>query len=465
MNYLKDFTDEELTKIKEGIDKFLEIKEKWGEEVIFKLFSKNFELDYDPDTLIRDILINFEVLFGKLFTKFLLNIIGNFNIVTEEVINQLDPKKNNKFFGIARVLSAVFGRKIRKLRPDMIELCWTRITSGFTISEKNEIKFIDRLTKYSGDVIYFELDLQSVFNLIKHMFTNIIESVKKVEETNLLYIPGQELDNIETILIDIYQYKDTFSKRKNEVMLEKEEYNEDALLSKIDSSYFFSPRGAVRFRYSLKVKEVIIEFDSEYRAIIMLIRHFINQLLRLLNQFKNAEIHFLLEEFKEILRLYYDCQKKWKKINDDDLKERREEIEKRVKDEEENILNTLMIVEELNGEFEAAVKIGKDILEKEKDSFDVLYNLGRIYSKMGNQEEAITLTNKALSSEEIKGNILKESRSYYNLACFYALNEDIKKSEEYLQKAVKINPIFYLSAQDDEDFDKIRDLISDQFRL
>ncbi len=84
---------------------------------------------------------------------------------------------------------------------------------------------------------------------------------------------------------------------------------------------------------------------------------------------------------------------------------------------------------------------------------------------MGNQEEAITLTNKALSSEEIKGNILKESRSYYNLACFYALNEDIKKSEEYLQKAVKINPIFYLSAQDDEDFDKIRDLISDQFRL
>ncbi|KKK44693.1 MAG: hypothetical protein Lokiarch_15830, partial [Candidatus Lokiarchaeum sp. GC14_75] len=126
MNYLKDFTDEELTKIKEGIDKFLEIKEKWGEEVIFKLFSKNFELDYDPDTLIRDILINFEVLFGKLFTKFLLNIIGNFNIVTEEVINQLDPKKNNKFFGIARVLSAVFGRKIRKLRPDMIELCWTR---------------------------------------------------------------------------------------------------------------------------------------------------------------------------------------------------------------------------------------------------------------------------------------------------------------------------------------------------
>ncbi len=465
MSYLKDFSDEEVTEIKEGINKFLEIKEKWGEEVIFKLFSKNFELYYDSDTLIREILINFEVLFNKLFTEFLLNIIGNFNIVTEEVINKLDLDKKDEFLGIARVLSAVFGRKIRRIKPDMIELCWTRISSGLTISEKDEIKFIYRLTKHSGNVIYFELDLQSVFNLIKHMLTNIIESVKKVEERNILFIPGQELDNIDTILIDIYQYKEKFSKSKNEVKLEKEEYNEKTLLSKIDSYLFFSPRGDVRFRYSLKVNEMIIEFDSEYRSIIILIRHFINQLLRLLKSLKKTEINFLMEEFKDILRIYYDCQKMWNKINENELKEKREEIEKRVKDEEENLLNTLMFVRELNDDFEGAVKIGMDILEKEKDSFDTLFNLGRVYSKMGNQEKAITLTNNALNSKEIMGNILKESKSYYNLACYYALNEELKKSIEYLQKAVEINPIFYFSAKEDEDFDKIRDKIFDQVKL
>ena len=281
MSFIKEIRDEDKEDIREGIVKFLEIKEKWGNEVIFTLISELFDYNTDSDSLIKEILEDLENLFSKTFSVFLINSIAIFNEMVEKFIKDIDVENNDEFLATIKILSATFGRKIRKIKPSMLELCWTRISSGLLISKDEEIKFYSRLTKHSGELVYFEMDIPSVFSFINHILNDINRSIQMVEEKIILALQNQRLNDIETVFIDIFQYRDKFLETKNDNKASKINSSNTDLSSKIKSSLFFSPRGDVRFRYSLMLKEQTIKFDSQYHSSIILILHYLNQILNL----------------------------------------------------------------------------------------------------------------------------------------------------------------------------------------
>lgn len=381
-----------------------------------------------------------------------------FNETVEKFIKDIDVENNDEFLATIKILSATFGRKIRKLKPHMLELCWTRISSGLLISKDEEIKYYSRLTQHSGELVYFEMDIPFVISFINHMLNDINKSIQIVEEEIILAIRNQRLNDIETVFIDIFQYRDKFLETKNDKKPSKINSINTDLSTKIKSSLFISPGGDVRFRYSLLLKDQTIKFDSQYHSIIVLILHYLNQILNSLKNLEKIDLGLSLENLKEILFEFNNCQNNWDNINSQMNIENREEIEKKFKEEEfsKELSNTLLKVRIDNDDLEGALELGNKILEKYKDSYNTLLNLGLVYSKIGDQEKAIDFTNKALNSEEIKGNILEESRANYNLACYYALKKEFDKSIEKLKETITINPKFYYYANDDEDLKEIQ---------
>ncbi len=381
-----------------------------------------------------------------------------FNETVEKFIKDIDVENNDEFLATVKILSATFGRKIRKLKPHMLELCWTRISSGLLISKDDEIKYYSRLTKHSGELIYFEMDIPFVISFINHMLIDINKSIQMVEEEIILAIRNQRLNDIETVFIDIFQYRDKFLESKNDKKPSKINSINADLSTKIKSSLFFSPGGDVRFRYSLLLKDQTIKFDSQYHSIIVLILHYLNQILNSLKNLEKIDLGLSLENLKEILFEFYNCQNNWDNINNQRNIGNREEIEKKFKEEEfsKELSNTLLKVRIDNDDLEGAIELGNKILEKYKDSYSTLLNLGLVYSRIEDQEKAIDFTNKALNSEEIKGNILRESRANYNLACYYALKKEFDKSIEKLKETIAINPKFYYYANDDKDLKEIQ---------
>ena len=218
-----------------------------------------------------------------------------------------------------------------------------------------------------------------------------------VEEEIILAIRNQRLNDIETVFIDIFQYRDKFLETKNDKKPSKINSINTDLSTKIKSSLFISPGGDVRFRYSLLLKDQTIKFDSQYHSIIVLILHYLNQILNSLKNLEKIDLGLSLENLKEILFEFYNCKNNWDNINKQMNIENREEIEKKFKEEEfsKELSNTLLKVRIDNDDLEGALELGNKILEKYKDSYNTLLNLGLVYSKMGDQEKAIDFTNKA----------------------------------------------------------------------
>ena len=349
----------------------------------------------------------------------------------------------------------------------MLELCWTRVSSGFLISEDEKNKYYSRLTKHSGELVYFEMDLPFLISFINHILDDINRSIQIVDEKIILNLRNQRLNDLETVFIDIFQYRDRFLETKNDKNSSNiNSINTDPSI-KIKSNLFFSPAGDIRFRYYLTLKEQTIKFDSQYHSTIVLILHFLNQILNSFKNLENIDLGLSLENFKEILFKFYNCQKNWDKINRQMNIENRVEMEKKYNEEEfsEELSNALLIIKIDNDDLSEALELGNKILEKSKDSYNTLLNLGLIHSKMGDQEKAIDFTKKALNSEEIKGNILEESRANYNLACYYALKNEFDKSIEKLEETITINPKFYYYAKEDEDLAEIQERIIKEIKF
>ena len=75
---------------------------------------------------------------------------------------------------------------------------------------------------------------------------------------------------------------------------------------------------------------------------------------------------------------------------------------------------------------------------------------------LGRYEEAIQSCNQALKINP------DDANSYYNLACAYALQENIELAIENLRHAINLDSQYRDMAKTDSDFDKIRD--SEQFK-
>lgn len=85
------------------------------------------------------------------------------------------------------------------------------------------------------------------------------------------------------------------------------------------------------------------------------------------------------------------------------------------------------------------------------DYYEAWSNRGITLSNLGRYEEAISSYDKAI---EIKSS---DPSAYYNKACAYSLQKQIKLALENLQKAIQLNPEKYREmAKTDSDFDNIR---------
>ena len=90
------------------------------------------------------------------------------------------------------------------------------------------------------------------------------------------------------------------------------------------------------------------------------------------------------------------------------------------------------------------------------DLHEAWNNRGIVLDNLGRYEEAMQSYNQAL---EINPD---DARSYYGLACCYALQENIELAIENLRHAINLDSQYREMAKTDSDFDKIRD--KEQFK-
>ena len=109
-----------------------------------------------------------------------------------------------------------------------------------------------------------------------------------------------------------------------------------------------------------------------------------------------------------------------------------------------NALHKLGRYEEAITSYDRALEIKPNNDEAWYYRGDALYNLGRY-------EETIASFDRALAIKP------DDDLAWYNKACCYALQGDVNRSMENLQKAIELNPEYREDAKTDSDFDRIRE--------
>jgi len=107
-------------------------------------------------------------------------------------------------------------------------------------------------------------------------------------------------------------------------------------------------------------------------------------------------------------------------------------------------------------DFDKAITVYKDILDRDPEHIFTLNNLGVIYMGRGKNKIAEILFKKAI---DLKGDYVDP---YYNLACLYAKEGNNIRSIDYLKKAAQINNDVKKWIKNDRDLDNVRK--SDDFR-
>lgn len=95
----------------------------------------------------------------------------------------------------------------------------------------------------------------------------------------------------------------------------------------------------------------------------------------------------------------------------------------------------------IDADYDNAIKYYKIVFEKDPKFLYAPFNIGLIYSKQKKYKDAIKITEEALKKLDAPN-----EKAYYNLACFYSLDDQKDKAINYLEKAIK---------QGFRDFDKI----------
>ncbi len=106
--------------------------------------------------------------------------------------------------------------------------------------------------------------------------------------------------------------------------------------------------------------------------------------------------------------------------------------------------------------YEFALKYGKIALDHDKNNPKLWNDVGITLLKLIKIDQAIFCFKK---SQELDKSL---PDPYYNLSCAYSLKGDTETAINYLKKAIEINPEFKNIAQNDSDFNNIRD--STQFK-
>ncbi len=109
---------------------------------------------------------------------------------------------------------------------------------------------------------------------------------------------------------------------------------------------------------------------------------------------------------------------------------------------------------ELSDRAEMYFKICEEYLKKKSVSlktFEDYYNYGVFKINQGDYEDALSLLNKA---SELKP---KEGKIPYLLATVYSRMEKLEESLELLKKAIQIDDFFAILAQNEVDFESIKE--------
>ncbi|ROH93903.1 ATP-binding protein [Microcystis aeruginosa FACHB-524] len=135
----------------------------------------------------------------------------------------------------------------------------------------------------------------------------------------------------------------------------------------------------------------------------------------------------------------------------------------------EAIFNKAMLLKELghqdiaNQQFHLIVETCQQYKNKDNQTIDFWNVYAASLTCLGQYEEVEQILQKALAINPNHPN------TNYNLACYYAIQDNIPLAVEYLAKAIQLRPSDREQAKKDSDFDKIRqdprfiELISDNF--
>lgn len=103
-----------------------------------------------------------------------------------------------------------------------------------------------------------------------------------------------------------------------------------------------------------------------------------------------------------------------------------------------------------DGRLEDAKKAYEDCLERSPHLVSALNNLGVIYIQEKNYSESKRVLETAISAN------IAYADPYYNLACLYALQNDVKQGLHYLKRAIAADASIRQRAMDDQDLESLR---------
>ena len=109
---------------------------------------------------------------------------------------------------------------------------------------------------------------------------------------------------------------------------------------------------------------------------------------------------------------------------------------------------------ELVDRAKAYIKICQNVMKKEtlpSKTFEDLYESGVFLMNLGKYEEALKLFNKAIDKNPDHAKIL------YFIAVIYQLTGDSEQSLEFLKKSIQKDKYFKILAQNDSDFEDLRE--------
>lgn len=110
----------------------------------------------------------------------------------------------------------------------------------------------------------------------------------------------------------------------------------------------------------------------------------------------------------------------------------------------------LAILHRLDEEWDRALEYAQRAIDLEPRNPIPYYNYGVILDFQGYHDEAKEYYARVL---EINAEL---PAPYYNIACGYARNGNVSDSLKYLKIAIELDPAFHAEAQEDPDFDPIR---------